>query len=229
MQCSRKSRLVQYLWGSIMSMRGSAYWNKHDKGQIDIHSYQIKIWRVTEHMINISDESTIRNLSCLIWIRETKGTYFWQTGSVDDHFKVLGHLLDEVFCAWAFHHKDLLCSSIDIDWDNVVWLWDLSELTVHECLVKVQNERFPSPNVLRLGPKKPIRTHSLSISVIHHVRSLLLPILWILLVDLDRNRGSVRRLVWFEFEENADLNLVSYFISFVCYLLLFKSHPILQI
>ena len=64
----------------------------------------------------------------LKWFSET---YLRQTGCVDDHLIVLGHLLDEVFSPWAFHYKDFLSSSININWDYVVWLWDFSELTMH--------------------------------------------------------------------------------------------------
>ena len=42
-------------------------------------------------------------------------------------------------------------------------------------------------------------------------------------------KESVRWFVGFEIVDYADLNLAAYFISFICYLLLFKSEAILQI
>ena len=64
---------------------------------------------------------------------------------------MLSHLLDEILGSWPLHDKDFLGSPIDVHWDNVVWLGDLSELTVDECFIEVENERFPAFHMLRLG------------------------------------------------------------------------------
>ena len=97
-----------------------------------------------------STESVKQNFA----LKAEIGAYLRERSSVDDHFKVLGHLLQEVLRAWSLHHKDVLNASLDIDRDRVVRSVHFVELAVHECLVKIKHERLAASNMLRLRPKK---------------------------------------------------------------------------
>ena len=63
---------------------------------------------------------------------------------------MLRHLLDEIFGTWAFHYKDFLRPSIDVYWNNVVRLRNLSELTVHEGFVKVKHKSLAAFDMIGL-------------------------------------------------------------------------------
>mmetsp|Transcript_44799 Transcript_44799/g.59494 ORF Transcript_44799/g.59494 Transcript_44799/m.59494 type:complete len:325 (-) Transcript_44799:719-1693(-) len=71
-------------------------------------------------------------------------------GRVNDHFIILGHLLQEVLRARSLHHVNIGGASIDVDRDRVVGVPHLVELTMNESFIEVEYESFPTPNVLRL-------------------------------------------------------------------------------
>ena len=84
------------------------------------------------------------------------GTYFGETCGEDAHFKVFGHLFQEVLGAGTFHDIDIRDTAFDIDWDCIVRASDLVELTVDQGLIQVKYQRLHPVEALRLGPEESV-------------------------------------------------------------------------
>ena len=77
-------------------------------------------------------------------------TYLRETRSENDHFIVLSHLLDKILGSGSTQNKDLLHTTLNVNRNDVVRLWDGFKLAVHEGFVEIQHKRFASPDVLWL-------------------------------------------------------------------------------
>lgn len=64
-------------------------------------------------------------------------TYFGQTGSVNNKFKIVRHLSQKVFCAWPLHDVNVADSVFNFDWNCVVLIAHWVKLRVHKCLVQI--------------------------------------------------------------------------------------------
>ena len=84
-------------------------------------------------------------------------TYLGETSREDADLEVLGHLLEEVFGAGAFHDIDVGDAALDIHRNRVVRAAHLVELTVNQRLIQIKYQGFHAMEALGLGAEESVR------------------------------------------------------------------------
>jgi hypothetical protein len=69
-----------------------------------------------------------------------------------------------VIGTWSFKHKDIAYAALDIDWNDVVRLFNLLELRVDQGLIQVQGQGLLTPAMLGLRTKKTLISTKLWLS-----------------------------------------------------------------
>ena len=69
----------------------------------------------------------------------------------------------------SFLDVDVADSAINVNWDGVVRVRDLLELTVNKSFIKIKHQSLPALQVLRLGPKQAPSLISVSLAPEHQI------------------------------------------------------------
>ena len=81
---------------------------------------------------------------------------FWKTGGEDNQLIISRHYFQKVVDTWPFLHINATHIAFNIYWNNIVWIFNLIELTVYQCFIQIQYQRFKTSRFFRLWPKKSI-------------------------------------------------------------------------